>query len=680
MLIAISQGMVEKPREAPHWLKVSFALMCCGGTWLFFHCVSPLLQDLRLRLGYAAGLPVKLDSSTRVLINHDVSWIVQISDIHISINSPKRNHDFQRFCSDVLRVIDPEAVFATGDLVHGMEENGLSVLIKEEWIEYRRILKSTGWFNESVWFDLPGNHDCRNVKSQAIEENPFKEYAVQGRKYDGSGVVFSKSGHGWNAYGIQECLQPGWKRGLSFFGEIKKEHLLDIEESLSLSERDSTIGLTFGHFPLSMVSTSSRFLNELFIKFNAPYYFCGHIHNGMGKNLFSRKTNGLIEAESWDFKDNRRYRIISIDHGLVQFHDMHMDSFPLMIVTSPKSSSQLSLFDPVDKTNKLHVVVFHSADLISSLAVPVVSSKAKTPTAMRPIKRGSTWILYEMEWSIDPHSIGHFLNLDMELLFANGSLATSLSHQVSLDRSVSPLGTSIAHTFLNVYFPVLLMILFFVLWFTIFVFCLPFGRWSAFHWVKWNLDHEVIKDHIIRKNVWLISFSKYETFQQALEWFLLRLSHCCKDNTFFWGYTCIGFILLCCPLKIGKILNDSKGMVFSWGVVHLEQERIKMYLNLTDAWIGAFHRILYGITPILAYLILSAQTEETTGSNRFHWISWSTAVLPLYWLFREYRYLRVVAINNGFAALFVSPGIIFLDGLQLLLIRNNLRNRFRRRM
>jgi hypothetical protein len=70
---------------------------------------------------------------------------------------------------------------------------------------------------------------------------------------------------------------------------------------LSDQTRNSNTTIFFGHYPLSFTYTNG--LDELMN--HAIVYLNGHLHSGI-KHLYAQHSNGLLELELGDWKDNRR--------------------------------------------------------------------------------------------------------------------------------------------------------------------------------------------------------------------------------------------------------------------------------------------------------------------------------------------------------------------------------------
>ena len=71
---------------------------------------------------------------------------------------------------------------------------------------------------------------------------------------------------------------------------------------LAAETKNSTSTIAFGHYPLSF--TYSEGLNDLIN--HALVYLNGHLHLAI-KHLYARHSNGLLELELGDWKDNRRF-------------------------------------------------------------------------------------------------------------------------------------------------------------------------------------------------------------------------------------------------------------------------------------------------------------------------------------------------------------------------------------
>jgi hypothetical protein len=77
-------------------------------------------------------------------------------------------------------------------------------------------------------------------------------------------------------------------------------------KNLTQQTENSNTTIFFGHYPLSF--TYSNGLTDLMK--NGIVYLNGHLHSGI-KHLYARHSDGLLELELGDWKDNRRYKSLS---------------------------------------------------------------------------------------------------------------------------------------------------------------------------------------------------------------------------------------------------------------------------------------------------------------------------------------------------------------------------------
>ena len=51
--------------------------------------------------------------------------------------------------------------------------------------------------------------------------------------------------------------------------------------------------------------------------------------------MYSLHQTGTPEYELADWQENRRYRLLAVDHGLLSFVDIRHSSWPAVLVTNP---------------------------------------------------------------------------------------------------------------------------------------------------------------------------------------------------------------------------------------------------------------------------------------------------------------------------------------------------------
>ncbi|XP_021182226.3 transmembrane protein 62 [Helicoverpa armigera] len=284
----------------------------------------------------------KITDTTEKLI-----WFLQISDIHISIfRDPGRISQFQQFCDNTVKIINPAIVLATGDLTDAKAKDNLgSSQVKKEWIYYHNIVKESGVTETTVWLDIRGNHDNFNIRTINDQENYFRNYSVQGLEHAKSYVHFQDT-NGVNVafLGIDACPDPGLRRPFNFIGILDATEQQTVQKLKAEAESKADHIVWFGHYPTSCILSLEHEGQKLDLRqligssFGSHVYVCGHLHSmgGLVPRMYTKQKKGYLELELGDWKDNRMYRLAAIDHGIFSFVDQKHNVWPLVLVTNPK--------------------------------------------------------------------------------------------------------------------------------------------------------------------------------------------------------------------------------------------------------------------------------------------------------------------------------------------------------
>ncbi|XP_037092202.1 transmembrane protein 62-like [Pollicipes pollicipes] len=362
----------------------------------------------------------------------DLMWFMQISDLHISIfQDPKRIEQLRLFVNESVPVIEPELVLASGDLTDAKNSNSIgSAQYEEEWKIYKDILVGGNVFNNSFWLDLRGNHDLFDVPSVDSRRNWFREYGVQGSAHPRSYLYTARRGRRRYAFvAMDATLDPGPRRPFNFFGVVRPSELAALREYARVA-RQADHAIWFGHYPTSVLVPSAE-VRQLMT--GALAYLCGHLHTmaGLVPHMYTRQRVGTLELELGDWKDNRRYRLLAIDRGLLSFTDVDSgDQWPLVLVTSPKRA-QLTMArnEPLwmmRESPHIRVLAF-SVHAVSSVRVQPSDGDAWVPCTRA---KGP---LFTCDWQ--PAKYAHGLHTMQVLVEDSGGLSRRISHTFSLDGS-----------------------------------------------------------------------------------------------------------------------------------------------------------------------------------------------------------------------------------------------------
>ncbi|CAG9858616.1 unnamed protein product [Phyllotreta striolata] len=280
------------------------------------------------------------DSSDNLL------WILQISDIHISLfRDPMRITEFREFCHLTLNAIKPSVVLASGDLTDAKTKDSIgSEQYEEEWKHYRDILNESNIKKRTLWLDIRGNHDNFNVGSPLSKQNFFTNYSIQGRDHPRSyRFQIKKRNNIYTFIGIDACLEPGPRRPFNFIGHLDDDEIKEIRSLIEQTEsQPNNYTIFFGHFPTSCIlSPSQDNIRDIMGSHKQGLaYVCGHLHKlgGLIPKMYTLQKTGFLELELGDWKDNRVYRLLAIDHGILSFTDMVHRHWPVVLITNPKDA------------------------------------------------------------------------------------------------------------------------------------------------------------------------------------------------------------------------------------------------------------------------------------------------------------------------------------------------------
>lgn len=365
--------------------------------------------------------------------NH-IFVFMQISDIHLSVVfDPTRGPDLYRFCTEVIDIVNPKVVLATGDLTDaraGMARFAFgSYQVKEEWEMYHGVLTRSNVTKKTRWIDIRGNHDNFNVESWNDPNNYYRKYSISGSQNHSSHFAtvisdvnsVSKTTDMYAFVGVDACLHPGPKRPFNFIGVLHDE---DITAIKALRKTVGTPNMTFwfGHYPTSAIAEPSSGIRDVI---DGPY-FCGHLHIN---NLYASQKSGFMELELSDWRAKRKFRVMAVDHGLFSFTDVVLDQWPIILITNPKSSQ--FIMPSYEPFHRIQISSHIRALIYSNVTIKVVEARIDDSNwiGMKKVGNGP---LYVAEWNPKKFSDGlHFITIRA----SDVNSTREVHHAFSLDGS-----------------------------------------------------------------------------------------------------------------------------------------------------------------------------------------------------------------------------------------------------
>ena len=425
-------------------------------------------------------------------------------------------------------------MIASGDLTDAKDKDGVgSFQVKEEWETYRSLLVRNQVLNKTIYLDIRGNHDSFDVQSLSDVNNYYQSHSGQGRKHSSS--YLTKVTHGTSTFSfiaLDATMNPGPKKVFNFLGHLTEEKLVELASMKAEAESDSEAVIYFGHFPSSCVVSDIPVMEMIS---GGLVYLSGHLHTlgGLAPELYTLHHTGTPELELGDWKENRRYRLLAVDNGVLSFVDVKHGDWPVVLVTNPKNSNFLApkveKIENIIESNLVRILAF-SPSGITSVSVKLNNEDWK-------VCQKKSENVYTLEW--DPEQYSGSVNvIRVEVVDGFGDTKEIAQNFVVDQDSVENLNYKL-------YARVILMsnphsFLMF-LWFSGFLVCsLPLflARYAP-------SKLEMLTSPIISRNLGLVA------------------KHKLLYNIYM--FTCI-FVTFG-PWHIGEVLSGHIGFVFPWATV-----------------------------------------------------------------------------------------------------------------
>ena len=192
-------------------------------------------------------------------------------------------------------------------------------------------------------------------------------------------TTLTHQGTNYSFIALDATLNPGPKKVFNFLGYLPEEKLVELNRLSKQAQLNSDSVVYFGHFPSSCI-VSEVPVTE--VMSGGLVYLSGHLHTlgGLAPQLYTLHHTGTPELELADWKENRRYRLLAIDNGVLSFTDIQHGAWPAVLVTNPKNSRFLAprveKLENILVSNVVRILAF-SPHGISSVSVQLNSEDWK---------------------------------------------------------------------------------------------------------------------------------------------------------------------------------------------------------------------------------------------------------------------------------------------------------------
>lgn len=480
--------------------------------------------------------------------NDHLVWFLQISDIHVSVfRDSSRISEFRQFCENAIQVFKPPVVLASGDLTDAKTKDSIgSRQFRQEWVEYRNVLTSLNVSRYTTWLDIRGNHDNFNVLNSLSKQNFYINYSIQGKANPRSYLYqIEVKGDIYSFVAIDACRQPGPRRPFNFVGVLDEGEIAVIRNIVKRVEAShSKYTIWFGHFPTSCIlSHEPGGLRSIIGRHDqALAYLCGHLHTlgGLIPKMYTLQQDGFLELELGDWKDNRMYRLLAVDHGMLSFIDIKHQQWPVVLITNPKDALFLmprkENFEIVSESTHVRILAFSPA--------AIESVEIQIDDEAWVVCRHVEGPLYVAPWSpknykIGLHTIkGYVRDVDGRTKFHTQPFSLE-GRKLSFELLPKLVLMTNASTFFKCMF-----------WTFNLLAILPLMLLRVVH-------YRAIKKHII---------SRTKGFTGCFHVWIRKLWTLSSVDRIFWPTVLYPIYLTVGPWSVGFIVEERLGAIFAWGI------------------------------------------------------------------------------------------------------------------
>ncbi|URE35408.1 Ser Thr protein phosphatase family protein [Musa troglodytarum] len=513
-------------------------------------------------------------------IDGDVAWVVQVSDLHLSTYHPDRADDLVHLLAPALRAIRPSLLVITGDITDAKNKRRTTTRQDiSEWIQYSNsmeaIVKYSGIDKRRI-FDIRGNHDKYGVPYVGHELDFFSTYSVSsqlGRLSTVQSISLVGDDRKYLFIGIDDTLSIGIRGPSNLFGHPTEKRMAVVESELQywdIYPSESVTKYYLGTFQcLLQLHLKKDSVMKVYLQGN-QFHICGHLHGNFSRQLWRlhpsklssdvlvpRKAKGFWEWELGDWKESRLIRILSIDGGVVSFHDIELprkhdvqDEFQTTIViTYPADSRNMNNMEQNNQSfrNDINALVFSTQQIINVTAKVFDSFRDYKIVEEVPLQLISAVDkpLFHGKWNAESYrsaSATRYL-LQVSVMDYQGKETKSNLRPFSVEGKLAhDASTWLAYLVFQVEWQSLYMVL---LWsnfsFLVVFLCLPkvlnylMERNASYQ--KWATPHVISLPIKWRQSLFVLFWFLMEGSRNRILWFSMVMYLLCLLNLpWFWGY------------------------------------------------------------------------------------------------------------------------------------------------
>ena len=273
-------------------------------------------------------------------------------------------------------------VLASGDLTDAKDPDGVgSGQVLQEWETYKNLLKKNNVLKKTTYLDIRGNHDSFDIMSLDDPENYYLVHSGLITPQRSSYLKSVTKGNTTISFlAVDATMNPGPKKLFNFLGHLPEDKLVELASLRRQAMEASEAVVYFGHFPSSCIVSE---IPAMEMMHGGLVYLSGHLHTlgGLAPELYTLHHTGTPELELGDWKENRRFRLMAVDNGLLSFVDVDHGKWPVVLVTNPKNAEFLSpKVEPIENIlqSKSIRILAYSPVGVKSVSVKINNEDWKT--------------------------------------------------------------------------------------------------------------------------------------------------------------------------------------------------------------------------------------------------------------------------------------------------------------